>query len=89
MEISSSYVEKFQQPPLFKSQRDELIAKFLGQGIQLTDRKTKQLRPVIDRELVFILGHIPTADLHAFYRQCEGARSFGRYFWWAIKPKKV
>jgi len=84
MEIASSYLEKFQQPALFRSERDELIANFLGHGLQLRDRKTKELRPATDRDLAFILRHIPTTDLF----QCTQARSFSRYFFWALKPKK-
>jgi hypothetical protein len=32
------------------------------------------------------LQGIPTADLHAFYQQCERANNFSRYFWWALRP---
>jgi hypothetical protein len=30
------------------------------------------------------LSHISTANLHAFDKQCENARRFSQYFWWAL-----
>ncbi len=86
MEIPLEYSLKFQQP-LFRNERDEILSQFLRHNLQLTDRKTKTLRPITDRELAIKLSHVPTNDLHAFYKQCLSARSFSRYFWWALKPQ--
>jgi hypothetical protein len=90
MEFPDTYKEKKLRPQqqLFRSERDELLSKFLSHDLKLRDHKTKQLRPITDRELAIKLSHIPTGDLHAFYKQCENARSFGRYFWWALKPQR-
>jgi hypothetical protein len=87
MEIAEQYALKFKQPALFKSERAEIPSNFLGHGIMLKDRKTKELRDATGHDIAILFGHVPTGDLHAFFKQCEGARSFSRVFWWAIKPK--
>lgn len=89
MEIPNDYTKKFvaRAPVGPRSERAEIIGLFLDHGIQIRDRRTKLLRPVEARELGVLLSHIPSADLYAFYRQCERARSFSRYFWWAIRPE--
>lgn len=89
MEIPTHYIEKYTstQPPLFRSERDEQLSYFLNRGIKLKDRATGELRDMTDKELAIKLSHIPTHDLYAFRRQCEQARSFSRYFWWALKIK--
>jgi hypothetical protein len=71
-----------------RSERDELIQNFLGHGIKLRDPKTKELRPATAAELAIILRHCPTKDLYPFFRECEGARSFSRFFWWSVKGGK-
>ena len=44
-------------------------------------------RPMSHSRLGKVLERIPTGDLYAFYRKCDGAKNFSRYFWWALKPK--
>lgn len=69
------------------SERAELIGKF-------TDRLNKERDGVKYKKLTykrvgFLLSHLKgTSELYAFLRQCEEARSFSAYFWWALKPKK-
>lgn len=89
MEIASSYLEKFKQPQLFKSERAELLSNFLGHGIKLRDRKTKELRDATGHDIAILLGHVPTGDLWAFHKKSTEARSYSRWFWFMLKPKKV
>lgn len=71
-----------------RSERDEQIERFYQRGsIKVRDTKTKKLRLASRGELALILKDCPTEDLHAFYRQCEAARSFPRWFWYSIKRK--
>lgn len=89
MEISPHYLDKlfYPQPTTFKSERAELLSKFLGHDIKI--RRAGKLIDASGHDLAIMLGHVPTSDLYPFFRQCEQARSFSRYFWWALKPKKV
>lgn len=72
-----------------RSERDEQIERFYQRRcINVRDAKTKKLRLASRGELALILKDCPTEDLHAFYRQCEAARSFPRWFWYSVKRKK-
>lgn len=71
-----------------RSERDEQISRFFDkQSIMVRDKKTKELRLATKVDLALILRHCPTTDLHPFFKQCEEARSFSRYFWWSVKRK--
>lgn len=61
----------------------------VGIGTMSPVSRLAHLRDVTAQDLGVLLSHIPTADLYAFRRQCEKARSFSRYFWWALKPKPM
>lgn len=92
MQHLSFKLEKYRLPQLEKingprSERDEQIGGFLNRGIKVG--RVAHLRDVTAQDLGVLLSHIPTADLYAFRRQCEKARSFSRYFWWALKPKPM
>ena len=67
-----------------QSERGELLGRFLGR--LNADRKPPR-KPLTARLVAVKLAHVPTGDLWAFYRQCEAARSFGAYFWWAIREQ--
>lgn len=97
--MDASLFDKFRKPPkdapkvrhAITNERQLLLKNFLDvkvDGIQLYDNKTKELRPIKPHELGIQLAHIPTEDLYAFFRQCEQAKNFSKYFWWSLKPKK-
>lgn len=69
------------------SNRGDLIGDFL---IRLNKaRVAKGYKPYTAQRLAVLLAHIPTEDLHPFYKQCEQAKiPFGAYFHWALKPRK-
>lgn len=72
-------------PNRIKSERAELVEKFV---VRLNEaRRNTKYAPLTARAVAVKLGHIPTGDLYAFLRQCEQARCFSSYFWWALKPQ--
>jgi hypothetical protein len=70
------------------SQRAELIGK-------ITDRLNKERDGVKFKKLTYAgvsakLSHIKgDSNLYAFYRQCEEAKSFYRFFFWSLNPKNA
>lgn len=73
-----------------RSKRDEQIQRFHARGsIKLFDKKTKQLRLATKEELALILRKYKTDQLHPFYKECENARSFSKFFWWVVKGGKA
>lgn len=87
MEIPLTYALKFSQTQSFRSERDELISKFLNHDIKLT--KNKKLEPATAKDIALLTAHIPTNSLHALYKKCLRARSFSRYFFTLIKTTTV
>jgi len=85
-------MSRYQRPagPNIRSERDEMVQKFVDKRvIKIHDRTTKQLRLATAGEIALLLKDCPTADLYAFFRECEEARSFSRFFWWAVKGGKA
>lgn len=70
-----------------RSERDEVIQKFVDR-LNAARAGTKY-PPLEPRAVAVKLSHLSVSDLWAFYGQCEHARSFSRYFWWAIKVGHV
>lgn len=87
MEIPTSILDRLQNRPARapRSEREEILDRFL-QALNPA-RVAEGFRPLTPARVATALQGIPTGDLHAFYRQCEQARSFGRYFWWALKAR--
>lgn len=80
-------IEKYKKPTA-RDERDEQIQNFFNkQCIMIRDRKTKALRLATKSDLAKVLMYCPTKDLYPFFKECEGARSFSRYFWWSVKHK--
>ena len=38
--------------------------------------------------VAYRLCHMPTHDLQDFWNMCHNAKSFGKYFYWSLNPKK-
>lgn len=68
------------------SERAELIEKFLTRLNKA--REGTPYPPLKPAAIAFKLSHIPTSDLYAFYKECERAKNFGAYFWWALNPDR-
>lgn len=69
------------------SQRGEMLDKFLER--LNPPRIADGYKPLSHSRLSKLLAHIPTEDLHAFYKQCENSdMPFGAYFHWSLKVKK-
>lgn len=86
MQLDTQQLLKRYATPTVRSERDELIARFVAHGsINIRDRKTKELKPATAKDIAMLLLHVPTTDLYPFYKSCLNARSFSRFFWWSIK----
>lgn len=89
MEIPTGLLERYKpreiQTGAPRNEREEMTQKFLD--TLNTRRVAEGFKPYTYARMATLLQGIPTGDLFAFYRQCEGARSFSRMFHWALKPK--
>lgn len=47
-----------------------------------------KLKPLTIKRMAFLLTGVPTADLHAFWKACESAKNFSKFFWWRLSDKK-
>ena len=89
MELPTDYLEKIRrrraEKGLPRSERDEMLELFLARlnAARIVDGLPKMTHA----RLATSLKGIPTGDLFPFYKQCEGARHFSRFFWWSLKPK--
>jgi hypothetical protein len=69
-----------------KNERGEWLVKFcdrLNPG-----RKAIGMKPLSIARMATLLQGTPTGDLYAFWQACERAKSFDKYFWWAINTNK-
>lgn len=69
-----------------RSERSDLIGKFTDR-LNLT-RDGVKFKKLSYARVGMILAHIPTEDLYYFWRVCEDAKSFSKFFWWALNPSK-
>lgn len=86
-----SYLKKYRGEEIasarssISNERQELLQQFLD---KLNDhRKQDNFPPLTGKALAMKLSHIPTSDLWAFYRLCEGANHFSKFFWYSLKAK--
>jgi hypothetical protein len=90
MDIPTSYTEKFRPRARLKNQprneREELLDRFLSR--LNPPRVDNGFKTMSHARIAKVLEKVPTADLHAFYRQCDGADSFSRLFWFKVKPAR-
>ncbi len=64
------------------SERGESIRPFVGR----VSNKKGALSPA---RIGMLLSHIKScSDLYIFYKDCERAKHFNKYFWWALKVQK-
>ena len=89
MEIPTGLLERYKPREILtgapRTEREELIDRFL---LALNpSRVAKGYEPYTFPRLSRMLKGKNEQQLYAFYRQCEGARSFSRMFHWALKPK--
>lgn len=50
------------------------------------DRLRGGYPPLTMGRMVKMLEKVPTGDLHAFQKQCDQAKHFSKYFFWALRP---
>lgn len=86
MELPLGYTEKFSpKKNAPRSEREEVLQKFLERLNH--SRKEAGIPPMSYGRLAKIFTGVPTSDLYPFYKTCEGARSFSRFFWWRVNKK--
>lgn len=89
MEIQNDYLEIIRRRRVEKGlprcERDEQLELFLARlnAARVSDG-LPQLTP---GRIAKVLEGIPTSELYPFYKQCEGARHFSRFFWWITKAR--
>lgn len=81
MEIAKDYLERFSVSKGPKSERSDLLQKFLD---VLKDKNGKSFRPAF---VAMKLSHVQTPDLYFLLKKCEEANNFGAMFWYLIKAK--
>ena len=91
MEITTDYLEKIRarrdQKGKPRSEREELLELFLH---RLNAARILENYPKLTHgRLAKALQGVPTGDLYPFYKQCDQARHFSRFFWWSLKPKEA
>lgn len=88
MELPLTYTSKFQATtPKPRNEREEIVSKFLAE-INF-DRARAGFRPYTYPRMAVLLQGVPTSDLYPFFKKCEGARSFGKFFHWSLDPKNA
>lgn len=90
MEVSTqslfaNYVVEKKDAP--QSYRAEMIGKF-------HERLQKEYHVFSGKELsartvAIKLAFVKTDELEFFYKQCQQARSFSKFFWWSLNPKNA
>lgn len=73
-----------------RTERGEWLQKFCD---RLNPERLKappqfKLKPLTIPRMARLLEQVPTGDLYAFWRDCERAKHFSKYFWWSLDAKK-
>lgn len=90
MEITQTYALKFQPTQVEKkprNEREEIVSKFLAE--LNFDRQRHGFRAYTYARMATLLQGVPTADLYPFFKKCEKANSFGKFFHWSLDPKNA
>lgn len=69
-----------------RSERGELIGLFLER--LNNDRLGSKYKPLTAARVGMMLRFLKTPDLRAFFRECEYAGNFSKFFWWRFKEAK-
>lgn len=85
-QIASLFTQIERQASKVRCERDELIQTFTNR-LNAARQGTKW-KPLTYRAIAVKLAHLSVSDLYAFQKQCEQAKSFSAYFFWALKPKQ-
>ena len=84
--LTSKY--EIKTAPTFQSERAELIQKFLNKlNPPRLEVGLKPLNVVFISTILSYSNLKSPHDIYAFYRKCEAAKSFSKYFWWALTVK--
>lgn len=68
-----------------RSERGEIIGWFLE---RLNADRKPPYKPLKAARVGMMLAHLTTPNLRAFYRECESAGHFSKFYWWKFKSAK-
>lgn len=74
-----------QTTTLFRSERDELVQTFTDRLNAV--RKGTKWKPLACRVIAIKTSHLSLTELRDFEKDCQNAKSYSAYFFWALKPK--
>lgn len=89
MRIPKNYLNKLKKRSgelRITSERQEIIQRFV-EAIN-KERVGTEFKPVIWKQINGLLAHLKGFDLAWFYRECEKAENFGRFFFGMLKRRK-
>jgi hypothetical protein len=93
MEIASlfeNYIEKKKAvAPTFKSERAEIISKFVDELNSERTGKYKPLSPAFVSMKMSRAGLKTNSDLYWFLGYCKDARNFSKCWWYALDAKNT
>ena len=85
MELNQqSLLEQYSTPKTTLNKRQQ----FLQQFQEKLNKERGEYKPLTGKDLGMLMSYIKTEDLYDFYKQCEAANSFSKFWWYTIKPKK-
>ncbi len=67
------------------STRSDLLDRFLER--LNPPRLAAGYRPLSHGRLAAMFKGVPTGDLYPFFKDCERANDFSRFFWWSFKER--
>ena len=73
------------KPEKVLSEGGELIGMFLE---KLNEDRKPPYKPLKAARVGMMLSHLTTPNLRAFYRECESAGHFSKFYWWKFKVAK-
>lgn len=85
--LDFSHIQTRIEKPTTKanSERAELIERFVT---RLNASRTGKYKPLSVAFYASRMSHIPTDELHAFYKKLDQSNSFCKLWWWHCNPKK-
>lgn len=85
--LDFSHLQARIQKPTTKatSERAELIERFVT---RLNASRTGKYKPLPAAFYASRMSHIPTDELHAFFKKLDQSNSFCKLWWWHCNPKK-
>lgn len=66
------------------SERATLLKDFID--VLNSERVSSGFKPLSKKFYAVKMSHLSVSDMYAFYSECKHAKSFSKFWWWALKP---